>query len=372
MSGLETLPPDQRAVLQLILVQGRGYEDLATTLKLDAAAVRRRAHAGASALGLPGGAGLDAATRGQVVDYLRGQQDDGTRIVTYADLGASPAACRWAQALRERLAGIAREELPEVPVAVAVGVANGSGRSTQVAPATAVQPPAPATTGPASATSGAPTAVVPTSAPATPAPPAPPGDGDASSGSSDGGSSPSRLAGAILIVGIAALAIVLAIVLIGGDDGSGNGSASTGAAQTQASAQRAAARRDTATTPAREAAARVDAQVNLTATADGGSAIGIGIVERLANGRRAIAIQASRLPANGADDIYAVWLQSTAASRFLGFVPRQVRADGSFTVTAPMPANAADFSSVVITREGTTAVPTTPGTAILSGDLRLG
>ncbi|HMI94743.1 MAG TPA: sigma factor-like helix-turn-helix DNA-binding protein, partial [Polyangiales bacterium] len=100
MSGLETLPPDQRAVLQLILVQGRGYADLAATLRLDPAAVRERAHAGAEALGLPGGPALDQQTRGRVVDYLLGQQDDGERLVTLLQLGESATASHWARTLR--------------------------------------------------------------------------------------------------------------------------------------------------------------------------------------------------------------------------------------------------------------------------------
>ena len=50
MSGLETLPPDQRAVLQLILAQRRDYAELAGLLKIDAGAVRTRAHAGLDAL----------------------------------------------------------------------------------------------------------------------------------------------------------------------------------------------------------------------------------------------------------------------------------------------------------------------------------
>ncbi|HEX5145995.1 MAG TPA: sigma factor-like helix-turn-helix DNA-binding protein, partial [Conexibacter sp.] len=157
MSGFETLPPDQRAVLQLILVQGRGYDELATTLRLDVGAVRERAHAGAAALDVPGGPALDADTRGRVVDYLLGQQDDGERLVTFATLGDSPAACRWAQGLREQLAPVARGELPEVPAAAAVAVTNGS--VAHAAVATAPQPAAPGASAPAVA---------------PPAPPAPP------------------------------------------------------------------------------------------------------------------------------------------------------------------------------------------------------
>src|SRR5262249_42236288 len=159
-----------------------------------------------------------------------------------------------------------------------------------------------------------------------PAPPAPPLPPAPESGRADG-PRPSRLGGAILIAGAAALAIVLAIVLIGGgsDDKSGTGtSASTNTARTPTRPPRQAT---TPTTASRAPAARFVGSATLRPTLAGGSAFGAGLVQRTADGRRAIAIEATRLPANGAQDIYAVWLQGTAGSKFLGFVPRQVRAN---------------------------------------------
>jgi Sigma-70, region 4 len=356
VSGLETLPPDQRAVLQLILVQGRGYADLAALLKLDVEAVRSRAHAGLDALSGQAGTApaLDAAQRARVADYLLGQQDDGERIVTFAELAESDAACRWAQGLRERLAGVAQGELPEVPAA-----ASSNGHAPATAPAPALAPAAAPATATQSAVASAPAAAVP----APPAPPPSPPDRPAAT-TVPGAPRSSRLGGAVLLAGIAALAVVLAIVLIGGGDDDPDSSAATSPTQAQTQPQRT----QPSTTPT--AQPRLIAQVNLNATAVGGEAIGIGLVQR-SGGRAAIAIEAQRLPANGAQDIYAVWLQGAAGSRFLGFVPRQVRAGGRFTVSAALPGNARDFSTVLITREGISAVPQTPGEAILTGALRL-
>ncbi|HET6448101.1 MAG TPA: hypothetical protein VFG31_03255 [Conexibacter sp.] len=367
MSGLETLSPDQRAVLQLILVQGRGYDDLATTLRLDPAAVRERAHAGAAGLGLPGGDALDADTRGRVVDYLLGQQDDGERIVTFAELGDSPAACRWAQALRERLARVAKEELPAVPAAATVrATVNGSAATTARDPAAATAavaaiPPAPAV------------AQEPTVDPAAAASPAaaPSPDAHPTASRQPSGPRPSRLGGAILIVGVAALAIVLAIVLIGGgDDTSGSPASSTSAqSQTQARRQPAASANGTGA----QAAARTVGGAVLRATTAGGSAFGAALVQQARDGRRLLAIEVARLPGNGAQDFYAIWLQGTAGNRFLGFVPRQVRANGTFTVSSPLPSSVdlSAYATVLVTSEGSSAVPTTPGTAVVSGPLRL-
>jgi Sigma-70, region 4 len=358
VSELETLPPDQRAVLQLILVQGRGYADLASTLKLDVAAVRARAHAGAEALALGGGGQPDAATRGRVVDYLLGQQDDGERIVTFAALGDSPAACRWAQALRERLAGVARDELPEVPEvseAAIASVANGS-----VPGGVALASPPPAAAAPA------------------PAPPAPPRDAPREPSGPQGpdGPRPSRLGGAILIAGAAALAIVLAIVLIGGGGGDG-GKASTSASggqtgQTSARTQTQAARPAATNGSTTPASARLIGQAILRSPA-GSGALGAGLLQQAANGSRVIAVEAARLPGNGAREVYGLWLQGSAGSKFLGFVPRPVRSDGTFTVSSQLPRglDLTAYSTLLVTTEGTTAVPGTPGATVLSGPLRL-
>ncbi|HKG37731.1 MAG TPA: sigma-70 region 4 domain-containing protein [Conexibacter sp.] len=369
MSGLETLPPDQRAVLQLILVQGRGYADLAVTLRLDPAAVRERAHAGAVALGAPGADALDANTRGRVVDYLLGQQDDGERIVTFAELGASPAACRWAQELRAHLAGVADTELPEVPASATAAVTNGAGSS----PAPAIAPATAAITAAPAAPVAPPAApAAPPAAPSAPrvAPPSPPATGgpSAPTGAPDG-PRPSRLGGAILIGGAAVLAIVLAIVLIGGDDNP-SPSGSTNSAQTQTTA-----RTQTSINAANgQAQARTVGGAVLRATSTGSRAFGAALVQQtVANGRRLMAVEVARLPGNGAQDIYAIWLQGTAGNKFLGFVPNQVRANGTFTVSSALPRglDLSGYSTVLVTSEGTTAVPETPGTAVVSGPLRL-
>lgn len=340
MSGLETLPPDQRAVLKLILEQGRGYGELASLLKIDPTAVRTRAHAGLDALGVPGAGELTPEHRAQVADYLLGQQDEGERIVALAELGDSPAAIRWGHALRDRLTPLARDPLPELP---ALAVGNG-----------ATPTPVPAAPEPAAA------------APAPPPPPAPPAvvaQAPASPRASRPGSS--RLGGAILLAGVAAAIVVVAILLLTGGDDNKSTASSTPAAQTQAQTQ-------TSTTGS-QTTGNVVGQVNLSPTPSGGQAVGVGLVQQQGS-RRTLAIQAEKLPANGAQDIYAAWVQGPATgTKLLGFVPRQVKQNGTFAVSAPIHSALHDGDTILITRESTTAtaVPTQPGSAILSGLLRL-
>jgi hypothetical protein len=318
MSGLETLPPDQRAVLQLILRQGRGYADLAGLLKIDVRAVRERALAGIDALGAADGAQLTNEQRGRIADYLLGQQDDAERIVTLAELGESAAAAHWARGLHERIAPLASRPLPEVPP-----VASSNGAAGTLPPR-------------------------PRASHARPAP------------------RPSRLGGAILLAAVAALIAVLVVVLVsGGDDG--NGSKTSAAATTPTNARTQAR---TSTAPA-QAAPKIVGQANLQPTPAGGKAIGLGLVQR--SGRKlTLALQAERLPANDAQDIYGVWLQGSPGSKFLGFVPQQVRANGTVAVSASLPGDLRSYTTVLLAHQSTTVPrPTQPGLAVLSGPLKL-
>src|SRR3954464_604030 len=87
MPGIDDLPPDRKAVLQLLLKQGKSYDDLAGLLRIAPETVRERAHDALDRLrpaggarpppgrpGRPGAAGPDAAPRDDVAASLPGQQ----------------------------------------------------------------------------------------------------------------------------------------------------------------------------------------------------------------------------------------------------------------------------------------------------------
>ncbi|MDE3131301.1 MAG: RNA polymerase subunit sigma-24, partial [Acidobacteriota bacterium] len=71
MSPLETLAPDQRAVLQLVLQRGRSYDQIAAMLSIGREAVRQRAHDALDAL--TPASGRAGPGRALVADYLLGQ-----------------------------------------------------------------------------------------------------------------------------------------------------------------------------------------------------------------------------------------------------------------------------------------------------------
>jgi hypothetical protein len=138
MSRLDALPADQRSVLQLLLKQGKGYDDLSGLLHLDAAEVRSRAYDALDALG-PGAQGLPGDRRHAIADWLLGQQGPDEAAATRGFVEESAAGRAWAGAVAEQLRPLAGDRLPEVP---------RDGASPDAPPATGDTPFAPAPTAP--------------------------------------------------------------------------------------------------------------------------------------------------------------------------------------------------------------------------------
>lgn len=339
--------------LQLILKQGRGYADLSGLLRIDETAVRDRAHAGLETLvGSGAGSALSGERRGQIADWLLGQQDDAERAVTLQHLEDSRAARRFARQLRERLAPFAASELPELPFEAA----NGNGAAAPAAPADAAREESAR-----DESAGAPEpADTPPHEPPADASPAFDWDHERAPRRS------SKLGGALLIAGIAALVVVVLIVLINGGGGDDDPTTTTPAAASQ--------RQATRTTAGRAADDTVILQqVNLRPPAGGDRPLGIAFL-MLRDERPVVAVQVQDIAANGADDVYAAWLQaSSGRAKFLGYFPGQVGAEGRFTVSAALPTDTARYDQVVISRESIDAreTPSTPGEILLQGTIRV-
>src|SRR2546423_11015753 len=139
MSRLESLPPDQRAALALLLRQQRDYADVARLLRIHERAVHDRAHAALAVLAPREARGLPAERRLEVGDYLLGQRvsvADSLRTRSYLD--SSPQARAWAQAIADELAPLAARPLPKIP-----GAGASDNGSAPVAPEVAAAQPAP-------------------------------------------------------------------------------------------------------------------------------------------------------------------------------------------------------------------------------------
>jgi hypothetical protein len=114
MARLDQLPPDQRAVLQLLLKQGKSYGEIASVLKIERSAVKARAHDALAALG-PEDTELNEDRRDEIGDHLLGQQDEGQRAATRAFLEGSPAGRAWARVVSSELRELSPGGLPEIP-----------------------------------------------------------------------------------------------------------------------------------------------------------------------------------------------------------------------------------------------------------------
>jgi hypothetical protein len=289
MSRIETLPADQRAVLQLLLRRRTAYGELSGLLSVDEAEVRRRAHGALDALGPDETPGLDPERRAEIGDYLLGQQGDAQRAETHRLLEGSPAGRAWARVVAGELRELAGDGLPDIP---AEARAEAAPRS-------------------------------------------------------------SRLGGALLLGGIAlvAIAAVLFFVLRGG-----------GNDDEQAAAPAASA---TATQPQ----AQVEAQANLIPPSNrkGLKALGVVLVQR-AQGRDQIvaAVQGLPKPKSGG---YGIWLYAgPGKAKWLGFFAGQ-DTQGRLLARGALTTPIADYREILVTREAK-GNPPRPGPIFLRGPIQ--
>ncbi len=352
MGSLDTLPPDQRAVIDLVLQRGRSYDDIARLLAIDRAAVRARALAAFEAIGPD--TGIAPESRALITDYLLGQLPDRVAEQTRERLADSPYDRAWARVLASELGQVASKPLPEIP--------DGS-RAAAGSPSR----------GPADAPDGG-------------------DDRDGSGGVGAAGPTrsreraprrtprlsdrPSSRRGGAIMLGVGALIVVaLVVVLIAllGSGGSSSKKSSTGSA---ASSGRATGTSSTASTTGTGTAstssttpkAQVVGQTNLNPPS-GGQAKGVGFVvkEGTAYG---IVIEAAHVAPNS-HNAYAAWLYNSATDAYrLGFVSPAVGKNGQLQVGSPLPANASHYKKLLLTLE-TQSNPKSPGTIVLEGPFSL-
>jgi Sigma-70, region 4 len=314
MPAVESLPPEQRAVLSLVLKQGKTYAEIATLLGIDETAVRERAHAALGALGPSEGTPPPPQRRAAVSDYLLGQQqaDDAQRTREY--LASSASGRAWARVVAGALRPLGDGSVPEIPSSHGPGPESAPAPEPQLR----VAPPA-----------------------EQPRRPAQPPAGPARSARS------SRRAGAALLGLIAAGLIALIIVLTTG----GSSKHKAGTARTTTG---------TSTTP------QIVGQINLTSPTHSG-AIGFGLLVAQGN-QLALELQAQGLPPTSRSFAYGVWLyNSHSNAEAVGSAP-PVGKNGRLSAIAAMPSDTANFRALIVTRE-TSSRPTRPGTIVLSGPL---
>ena len=350
MASLDSLPADQRAVLELVLKRGRTYDEIARMLSIDRAGVRERALSAFDALGPP--TRVPPERRALITDYLLGQLPAKVAEDTRQRLAQSAGERAWARVLASELEPIAVSPLPEIPTEGA--------REPQ----------------PAAAAVPAPEPVAATAAAAAEPSPAPAAEPAGASQPRGLAARPSSRRGGIILLSLGALVVVAAVVVIallssGGSKKNSTTTASQPAATSSTPTTSSTPSTSTSTSTTAANGAKLVAQINLTAPTSAAATKPVGVALVLKQGKNTgIAIRAQNLPANGKHDAYAVWLyKSSKDSHILGFVNPAVGTNGVLQAEAALPANAGHFSQLLVTKE-TQQSPKSPGTIVLQGVLK--
>jgi hypothetical protein len=310
MARFDDLPADQKAVLQLVLRQGRTYDEIAGLLKISPEAVRDRALTALDAIGPAEAPDLDPDRQDEIGDYLLGQQSASQRAATRTFLEGSAPARGWARQVAGELrsAGVAGDQaLPEIPadpdeVDEAFGALDARRR------ARAEQ------------------------------------------------ERSSRFGGVLLLAGlgvIVALALLLIFNVIGGSD---NKKADTVAAGSS-----------TATTSTTTGTS-VEAQINLAPPPGaGGKSLGVAnIVSQ--DGQRALAVVGQALAPSGH---YVLWLRNGTKVKFLGFFPpvtNKGTSAGRLQGLVLAPSDLASYKEILVSREPS-STPKQPTAIVLQGKI---
>jgi len=310
VSGIHDLAPDQRAVLQLLLKQGKSYVELGAMLRMEPDAVRDRAATALDQLGPRDGAQLAAERRAEVADYLLGQQSASERQATREFLEGSAAGRAWARVVAGELRPVAGDGLPDIPAEGAeVDEAFGALKAREERRAEVQQK--------------------------------------------------SRLGGAILLVGAVVVAIALILIIRSGGSSNDNGTAGKGTTPARTSTQT-----STGAQPS------IDKQVNLKPRT-GSTSKALGVLLFLSQGNtKLIAVRAQGLRPTTNSRFYAVWLTGTnIAPKPLGFapaVPATGQNAGKLAFLNPIPSDGNRYNRFVISVESQRA-PKKPGTTVLQG-----
>jgi Anti-sigma-K factor rskA, C-terminal/Sigma-70, region 4 len=291
MATFDQLSAEQRAIVELVLQQGKTYPELAEMLGMPESRVRELARDALVELAPVSVRGVEADWRGQLADYVLGQQSGPEATATKGHLRRSEAARSWARSLLDSLEQLyANGSVPAIPE-------GERGR--------AKRPPA-----------------APSAAPAGAA-----GLRAAPSGARGLASDP-IMRRRLLAAAAAAVVILLAVLiwpigLLTGDDDKSSSASSGNQSSTQGGNQ------------------------NQAAATKGPAGIAI-VVDQ--GGKKQLLVQAARLAPSGQNEGYYVWLyNSPSDARSLG--GQVTDQQGNYQAIGPFPADYATYKFIDVTRQ---------------------
>lgn len=313
MATFDQLSAEQRAIIELVLKQGRSYDQLAKMLGMPRSRVRQLARDSLVKLSPVSAAGVDDEWRGQIADYLLQQQSGRESTATRGHLRRSENARAWSRSVLDSLDQFYDPaNLPSIPDG------DGGGPSRQ---------PWGSALREATVTKETPIA-----------------DTDGVEKERPRAAKPDLRQRGILVgagLAVVALLVVIAITVIGGDDDKGDKS-------------RPAARRP---------AAKVVGQLLLQPVA---GARGTGVAVIATRGKERQLIVQARLPANPNGQAYEVWLYNSRRDvRSLG--AQVTDRQGAFQGAGPLPRDFDRYKFIDVSRERVDRNTRHSGTSVLRG-----
>jgi hypothetical protein len=116
MATFDQLSDEQRAIVELVLQQGKGYDELSDLLGLPERRVRELARDALVDLAPISARGVEEDWRGQLADYVLGQQAGPEVTATRGHLRRSEAARSWTRSLLDSLEQLyPKGDLPAIP-----------------------------------------------------------------------------------------------------------------------------------------------------------------------------------------------------------------------------------------------------------------
>jgi Anti-sigma-K factor rskA/Sigma-70, region 4 len=116
MATFDQLSPEKRAIVELVLQQGKTYPELADMLGMPEPRVRELARDALVELAPVSVRGVEEDWRGQLADYVLGQQDGPEATATRGHLRRSEAARSWTRSLLDSLEQLySNGDLPAIP-----------------------------------------------------------------------------------------------------------------------------------------------------------------------------------------------------------------------------------------------------------------